>query len=83
MPSQAVAQRKRVLHAVGRHRDPIDHLRFDLQVLVCAEERIVHKIAVVACDVAARPDRIENLEIGLRREAQGLPVVLRVDRRRA
>ena len=83
VPSQAVAQRERVLHAVGRHGGPIDHLRFDLKVLVCAEERVVHKIAVVARDVGGRPDRIEDLQIGLRHEAQGLPIVLGVDRRRA
>jgi hypothetical protein len=82
MPSQAVAQRECVLHAVGRHRGPIDHLRFDLQVLVCAEERVVHKIAVVARDVAGRPDGIEDLEIGLCDEAEGL-LVLGVDKGRA
>ena len=69
MPSQTIAQRERVLHAIGRHAGPIDHLRFDLQVLVCAEERVVHEIAVVACDVAGRPNWIEDLEIGLCDEA--------------
>ena len=73
VPSEAVAQRERVLHAVRRHGGPIDHLRFDLKVLVRAEERVVHKIAVVARDVGGRPDRIEDFQIGLRHEAEGLP----------
>ena len=83
VPSEAVAQRERVLHAVRRHGGPIDHLRFDLKVLVRAEERVVHKIAVVARDVGGRPDGIEDLQIGLRHEAEGLPALLGVDRRRA
>jgi hypothetical protein len=83
VPSQAVAQRERVLHAIRRHGRPIDHLRFDPMVLVRAEEGVVHKIAVVARDVGGRPDRIEDLQIGLRHEAQRLPVLLGVDRRRA
>ena len=83
VPSQAVAQRERVLHAVWRHAGPIDHLRLDLRLLVRAEEGVVHKIAVVARDVGGRPDRIEDLQIGLRHEAKGLPVVLGLDRRRA
>ena len=83
VPSQAVAQRERVLHAVRRHGGPIDHLRLDLKVLVRAEQGVVHEIAVVARDVGGRPDRIEDLQIGLRHEAKGLPALLGVDRRRA
>ena len=53
------------------------------KLLVRAEQRVVHEIAVVARDVGGRPDRIEDLQIGLRHEAKGLPAVLGVDRRRA
>ena len=83
VPSEAVAQCERVLHAVRRHGGPIDHLRFDLRVLVRAEESVVHKIAVVTRDVGSRPDRIEDLQAGLRHEAEGLLALLGVDRRRA
>ena len=81
MPSEAVAQRERVLHAVRRHTRPIDHLRSNLRVLVRAEEGVVDEIAVVARDVGGRPDRIEDLQIGLRHEAKGLPALLGPDRR--
>src|SRR5262249_53200375 len=80
MPSEAVAQPERVLHAVRRHDDLIDHLRFDPKVLVRSEKGVVHKIAVVTRDVARRPNWIEDLQIGLRDGAEGLPVLLGVDR---
>jgi hypothetical protein len=83
VPSQAVAQRERVLHAVRRNCGPIDHLRLDPKLLVRAEQGVVHEITVVARDVGGRPDRIENLQIGLCHEAKGLPLVLGVHRRRA
>jgi hypothetical protein len=79
VPSQAVAQRKRVLHAIWRHGGPIDHLRLNLKVLVRTEERVVHKIAVVPRDIGGRPHGIENFQIGVRHEAEGLPAILGVD----
>src|SRR5262249_40151460 len=42
---------------------------------------VVHKIAVIASDVGGRPDRIEDLQIGVRHEAEGLPGFLGEDRR--
>src|SRR6476659_8053746 len=83
VPSQVVAQRERVFHAVWRDGGPPDHLRLDPKLLVGAEQGVVHEIAVVARDVGGRPDRIENLQIGLRHEAKGLLAVLGVDRWRA
>jgi hypothetical protein len=83
VPSEAIAQREYVLHTVSRHGGSIDHLRFNSKVLVSAEKRVVHKIAVVAGDVSGRPHRIEDLQIGFRHEAEGLSVLLSVDRRRA
>src|SRR5271165_4323945 len=80
---EAVAQHEVVLHAVRRHGGPVDHLWFDLKVLVRAEEGVVHKIAVVARDVGGRPDGIEDLQVRLRHETEGLPFLLRSDRRRA
>jgi hypothetical protein len=79
MPSQALAQCERVLHAVGRHGDPFDHLRLNLKVLVRAEKSVVHKITVVTRDVGGRPDRIEDFQIGLRHEAERLPVIPSAD----
>jgi hypothetical protein len=83
VPSQAITQRERVLHAVHRNGGSIDHLRLDPKLLVRAEQGVVHEIAVVARDVGGRPNRIENPEIGLCHEAEGLLAVLGVDRRRA
>jgi hypothetical protein len=56
-------------------------LRFDLKVLVRTEEGVIHKIVMVPRDVGGRPDRIEDLQIGLRHEAEGVPALLGVDRR--
>jgi hypothetical protein len=81
MPSESVAQRERVLHAFWRDARPIDHLRFNLRLLVRAEEGVIHKIAVVPGYVGGRPDRIEDLQIGLRHEAKRLLILLGLDRR--
>jgi hypothetical protein len=75
MPAQAVTQRECVLHAIRRHGRSIDHLRFDLTVLVGAEECVVDEVSVVARDVGGVPDWIEDLQIGLGNEAEGLPIV--------
>src|SRR5262245_48931661 len=81
MPSETVAQREGELHPVRRHSRSTDHLRSNLRVLVRAEESVVHKIAVVPRDVGGRPDWIEDLQIGLRHEAEGLLGLLGLDRR--
>src|SRR4029077_13051987 len=83
MPSQVVTQRERVLHAVWRHGGPSDHLRLYSKLLVRAEQGVVHEVTVVAGDVGGRPDRIDDLQIGLRHEAKGLAARLRGDRWRA
>jgi hypothetical protein len=57
----------------------IDHLRFDLEVLIRAEERVVHQKAMVARDVGGRPDGIEYLQIGLCHKDEGLLVLLGLD----
>jgi hypothetical protein len=54
-------------------------LRSNLRVLVRAEEGVVDKIAVVPRDVGGRRDRIEDLQIGLRREAEDLLGLLGLD----
>src|SRR5205823_1625390 len=68
------------LHPLVRRGPLVDHLRLDLQILVGAEERVVDEIAVVACDVRRRPDRIEHLEIGVGDEPHRPSALLRVDR---
>jgi hypothetical protein len=58
----------------------IDHLGFDLQLLVGAEEGVVHQVPVVARDVGGRPDGIQHLQVGLCHEPQGPMALLSVDR---
>jgi len=76
VPSEAIAQRERVLHAVRRHRNAIDHLGLDLLLLVRAEKGVVHKVAVVARNVGGRPDGIQGLQVGLRHEPEGPTTLL-------
>jgi hypothetical protein len=45
MPSESIAQRERKFHAIRRYGRPIDHLRFDPKILVCAEESVVNEKA--------------------------------------
>ena len=61
VPPEALAQRERVLHAVGRDGHPIDHLRLDPKLLVSTEKGVVHEIAVVTRYVSGRPNWIEDL----------------------
>src|SRR5262249_41095012 len=82
VPSQAVAQCERVPHAIRRHSRSIDHLRLDLKVFVGAGEGVVNKIAVIARDVGGCPYRIEDLQVGLRHEAESLLFLLSADRGR-
>jgi hypothetical protein len=83
VPSETVAQRERILHTVRRDDGLIDHLRFDLKVLVRAEQSVINKVTVITRDVGCRPDRVQNPQIGFRREAEDLLVLLGPDRRRA
>src|SRR2546426_11674246 len=83
VPLEAVAQRERPLHALVPRGPLVDHLRLDLEILVGAEERVVDEIAVVPRDVSRRPDRIEDLEIGVGNEEHRLAALLRVDGRNA
>src|SRR6516165_5571885 len=80
VPSEPVTQREDVLHPFRRHGRPINHLRFYLKLLVHAEKRVVDEIAVVAHDVGGLPDGIEDFQIGLRHQAEGLPVIPAADR---
>src|SRR5262249_15293418 len=58
------------------------HLRLDLQPLVAAKESVVDEISVVARDVGSGPDRIHDVQVGLRDEPQSTVPLLGVDRRR-
>ncbi len=68
--AEAVAQREAVLHGIAADRVLVDHLRLDLQVGVGGEERVPHQVGVVAREVGARPDGVEDLEVADRDEAQ-------------
>jgi hypothetical protein len=70
MPPEAVPERERVLHAVVGHDCLVDPLRFDLEVLVGTEQRVVHEVTVVARDIGSRPDRIKDPQIRFRRETR-------------
>src|SRR3954469_22422472 len=83
VPSKAVAQSKHVFHAIRRHSRPVDHLGFNLKVLVRPEEGIIDKIAVVAREVGSRPDGVEDLQTSLRDKSERPAIVLGVNRRGA
>ena len=70
VPLEAVAQREGVLHPVLRDAVLVDHLGAHLQLLVGAEQRVIHQVGVVARDVGRRPHRVEDLEVGLGHEAE-------------
>ncbi len=57
----------------------IHHLRLDPKHFVGAEEGVVHKVAVVARDVCRRPDRGEDLQVGLCHESEGPTTLPGVD----
>ena len=65
MPEEAVAQRKDIGEVVGADVVLLDHLRFDLALLVHREERVVDHVAVIARDVCGGPDRVDDLEVGM------------------
>jgi hypothetical protein len=69
---QAVAQREAPLPLVGAHRPFFDHLRLDAALLVGAEERVVDHVAVVPGHVLRGPDRVEDVEVRVRHDAQNL-----------
>jgi hypothetical protein len=76
----ALPQREGIFHAVGRDAGAVNHLRFDLMLLVCAEKRIVDQIPVIARDVGRRPDRIEYFEVSLCDKPEFPPARLSADR---
>ncbi len=62
---ETVAQGEGPGELVVAHLPRVDHLRLDLEIAVQREQRVVDHVAVVADDVGGRPDRIEDLEIGV------------------
>src|SRR5215813_15050756 len=48
-------------------------------LLVRSEESVVDEIAVIANDVAGRPHRVDDLQVGLCRESEGASTSLSVD----
>ncbi len=76
MEGQALAQREGPHLGVGRGGVLVDHLRLRLAGHVHAEQRVVDHVAVVARDERGGPDRIQDLQVGLRHHAQHLGAVL-------
>ena len=74
MELQAVAQRERVGELVRAQFPLVDHLRLDLEIRIGREQDVIHHVAVVAGDVGRCPDRIEDPQIRLRDELDGLPL---------
>src|SRR5262249_18479864 len=60
-----------VRELVGADVVAVHHLRANLAVRVGGEERVVDHVAVIARDVAAAPDRVQDLEVGGHDNAQG------------
>ena len=79
MEFEPVAQGEGPGELVVGGRPLVDHLGLDLEVAVGREQRVVDHVAVVAHDVGRRPDRIEDLQVGVIDHAQGR---LRPGRRR-
>ena len=79
-PSRSV---KLYFMRVAADRVLVDHLRLDLEVGVGGEQRVPDHVAVVARDVGGRPDRVEDLEIPDRDEAQRAAPLRRLGRARA
>src|SRR6185295_9660943 len=63
VPLQSVAQGEAIGEPVGRNLRAVDHLWPDLAVRISGEQSVVDHVAVVAHDVGAAPDRIDDLEI--------------------
>ena len=63
MPFQPIAQLEGPGEPVIAGRPAVDHLRLDLQLLVDGEKRVVDHVAVVARDIGAAEDRIEDLYV--------------------
>src|SRR5262249_33079403 len=76
---EPVAKRERILHVVLAHGVLVHHLRLKLQASVESEQRVVDHVPVVARDVGRRPDRVEDLEVGMGDEAERAALFLRVD----
>src|SRR5262249_30572116 len=70
MPPQSVTQGEGISEPVGRNCGVVDHLRPDLAVRVGGEQGVVDHVAMVADNVRAAPDRIEDLEIRVHDDAQ-------------
>jgi hypothetical protein len=75
MKAEPVAQFELISELIRRDAVIADHLRMRREFGVDREQVVEHAIAVVAGDVGGGPDRIENAQVGLRDEAQCLPVV--------
>ena len=69
---QAIAEREGVRFLVVGHAPLVDHLRFDVTVVVQPEQGVVDQQTVVAGHVGRRPDRIEDLEVAMQDDTRRL-----------
>ena len=71
-PFQPVAQRDRPGQLVVGNGVLLRHLGLDLEIGVLGEQDVIDHVAVVARDQRRGPDRVEDLDVGMRHHAQGL-----------
>ena len=64
------AQLERPVEAVGALRIALDHLRLRHELAVQREQRVVNHVAVIAGDVVRGLNGVQDLEVGLRHDAQ-------------
>ena len=72
MPFEAVAQREGPGQLVGRGLVLVDHLRLDARIGILGEQGVIDHVAVVSGDEGGRPDRVQDLQIGMGDHLQGL-----------
>jgi len=72
MEQQAVAQGEGVGELVVAHFPAFEHLRLDLQLVVDRQQRVVDHVAVVAHDIGSCPKRIDDLDVRMHDDFEGL-----------
>ena len=70
VPGEPVTQGERPGKLVGRGVPLLHHLRLELQLVVEGKQRVVDEIAVVLGDQRRGPDRIDDLEVRMKRELE-------------
>ena len=69
MEFEPFAQREAPQALIRAHAPLVHHLRLHPALLVGAEQRVVHHVAMVAGHVLRGPDRVEDVQVGVRHDA--------------